>query len=519
MKYRKIGSHLNELADFTTMQSLSDAVPFRAGLSHANVVCGQVALSPAFKQQGKPAVAPEAMEENKVTLYPQAAPDPLLEYPLWPMPVDRKAANPMPRINRAIIILAQLPDDVKTEFNQGYESFTDLPLDQFPIEKAKALLTKYGAVLGEMKHAENLMVPQYDLQLEELSAGELVAVLLPELQEMRTLSRLLMIRAKLAMAEKRWKDVVDDCRLMFRLSEIAGQSTNFLIGRLVGFAIANVAMDTLQLAMQQPNFPNLYWSLAALPEARLFEAQSAIEYESLLLSRIFASVEGLPNEPIGEQAATDRLKQIANESTGALIGVDRYGTTSAMGQVQLGLQVSAFAPAAKQMLAETEQWKGKVDQLSDSEAVLRATGLDFRRIRDRTLAWANLPRAYWDDYPEERQAAFALTAKTYAGSNLSANLIAMLQPAVEAALSAGLRTEQTRNYLLTLEALRMHAAETGQLPETLEKLRPVPAWIDTLAAKPFQYERNSPTTAILTRTPRFAGDKQIHTTIELKELP
>ncbi len=492
---------------------------FILGLSQANMVFGQVALSPAFKNSGKPAVAPEAMEENKVTLYPKAAPDPLLEYPLWPMPVNRKAANPMPRINRAIILLSQLPDDVKREFNQNYESFADLPLDQFPIAKAKEVLAKHSAVLNEVAIAENLMALEYDLQLEQLSASELVATLLPELQEMRTLSRLLMKRAKLAMAEKRWKDVVNDCRLMFRLSEIAGQSTNLLVGRLVGFAIASVAMDTLQLAIQQPDFPSLYWSLAALPDERLFEAQSAIEYESLLLSRIFASVEDLPNEPIGEQAATDRLKQIAKESIGALIGVDRYGTTFAMGQVQLGLQVSAFAPAAKQMLSETEQWKGKVNQLSDAEVVLRATELDYRRIRDRTLAWVNLPRDYWDDYQQERQAAFALPANTRADASLSANVIGMLQPATEAALNAGLRTEQTRNYLLTLEALRMHAAETGQLPETLEKLRPVPAWIDTLSAKPFQYERKSSTTAILTRTPRFAGDKQIHTTIELKELP
>ncbi len=491
---------------------------FAAGLTGASPATGQVALSPAFKQAGKPAVAPEKTELRKVTLYPQAAPDPLLDYPLWPMPMNRKQSNPMPRIDRAVILAAQLPEQAKSEFNQNYDAFFDSPLDQFPVEKAREALRQCRNVLKEVAYAENSMQPEYELQLDQLSVSELVSTLLPELQELRTLNRLLMLRARLAIVEKRWDDMVDDCRRSFRLSEIASHSTHFLVGRLVGFAIAANTMETLQLAIQQPDCPNLYWSLAALPESRLFEVQESIEFETILLSRIFEKAQDLPDDPIGEQAASMRLRQIVDEASRLLADMDFSPNGLALSQMTSGVMMVVFAPQARKMLAETERWKGRVELLSDSEAVLRASDLSYRRLRDRCLAWSTLPRAEWEHYQQELANAFDVQQQPFGPSMFHA-LISTLQPAMNSVLNSGARTEQFRNYLMTLEALRMHAAQTGQLPETLEQLRPVPAWIDSLSTKPFEYERKSPTVAVLTKSPRIPGDKDTQTQIELKEKP
>ncbi len=193
--------------------------------------------------------------ETKLTLYPMAAPDPLLEYPLWPLPIDRKQVNPMPRIDRAVILAVQLPEKVKAEFNQNYDSFFAPNLEKFPVEKARALLANYQSVLNEVAFAENLMEPQYDLQIEDLSSSELIMTLLPELQEMRTLSRLLLLRARLAIVEKRWKDVVTDCRRTLRLSEIAGQSTQFIIGRLVASPLQHLRWKHCNLRFNNPIVP------------------------------------------------------------------------------------------------------------------------------------------------------------------------------------------------------------------------------------------------------------------------
>ncbi len=244
-----------------------------------------------------------------------------------------------------------------------------------------------------------------------------------------------------------------------------------------------------------------------------------MEFETVLMSRIFEPARNLPNEPIGEQEASMRLKQIADEACKVLTSASPSANQMAMAQMSSGMMVVAFAPSARKMLAETDQWKGRADLLSASEAVLRASELDYRRMRDRGLAWSMLPRGYWDDYQQERADAFAIPRDPFAGPNLFISLLSTLQPAMDAVLSSGIRAEQTRNYLMTLEALRMHAAATGQLPETLEQLRPVPAWIDSLSAKPFPYKRLSPTHAVLTRAPRVVGDDETQVTIELKEKP
>lgn|GEM_PF-2427459 len=72
---------------------------------------------------------------------------------------------------------------------------------------------------------------------------------------------------------------------------------------------------------------------------------------------------------------------------------------------------------------------------------------------------------------------------------------AAMTDTVRARLLSGGMTEQqlsgimTYNRLMTIEALRMHAAEhDGHLPESLDQLSPVPAMPVPFTDQPFQYE-------------------------------
>ena len=91
-----------------------------------------------------------------------------------------------------------------------------------------------------------------------------------------------------------------------------------------------------------------------------------------------------------------------------------------------------------------------------------------------------------------------------------------LTPAVNAARQAGRRSEQFQNWLITIEALRMHAAQTGELPISLDHLLPVPAWRDTIAKAAFGYQRSTPDQATLTRAPRYPDDPDTTYRITLK---
>lgn len=91
-------------------------------------------------------------------------------------------------------------------------------------------------------------------------------------------------------------------------------------------------------------------------------------------------------------------------------------------------------------------------------------------------------------------------------NNLASTLAGMLLPAVTAAERAGRRTRQTIARLATVEAIRDHAARHGQLPQSLNELSQLPAWPDPFTQRPFGYERNSETRAVLRSEPAYRDD-------------
>jgi hypothetical protein len=416
-------------------------------------------------------------------------------------------------VSRALILSLQVTPDTKKEFGERYNQWSEMPLDELPIDEVRELLGRYDSALNELGRAENLMGIAYNIQLGGLSAPEMISTLLPELQEMRQLARLLNLRARLALAERRWEDVISDCRLGFRLAEVAGHSTDFLIGRLVGFAISGIMMSVLEEAIGQPDCPNLYWALASLPDHRLFETRDSIEFESVLLSRLFQTAGSLPDQPIGPLAAREKLRSLFSEANMTMFDAGGQSTSAETAGLLGGLYVVMLADPSREMLAQTQEWGERAKDLSAPEAVLRAVQLKFARVRDRWVAWSMLPPELWDEYAAESKDAFGLNVPK---SDFLVALVSTLTPAVNTARKAGRRTEQQRNLLITLEAIRMHAAHTGQLPERIEKMRPVPAWNDTLADKPFGYHRSSPTRATLTRMPRYDSDPQTTFQIELQ---
>jgi hypothetical protein len=415
-------------------------------------------------------------------------------------------------VSRAVILSLQVPAEKrKNLWDRLADEDWATEMKGFPVDEVRELLDPFQSVFTELERATNRMQTRYELQLEQLNAPELLETILPEVQEMRSLGRMLSLRIRLAIAEQRWDDVVNDCRCGFRLAEIAGRSTDFLIGRFVGLSISGMMLSTIQEAITQPGCPNLYWALASLPEDRLFETRSSIEYESLSVSRVFEAASELPNEPIGEGQARELIREILQQANQIVGGESKQFPLS---QLTIGLYVMAFADSSREMLAARPEWGAKANKLSAIEAVLRASTLRFTRDRDRWLAWSFLPEESWSEFQAEREAS--LRNKGTDPTDMLLSLIQLLSPAMEQAHQAGRRTIQQRNLLITLEALRMYAAQNGELPPTLDRLRPAPAWNDAIALKPFGYQRTSATTATLTRAPRWHADTSTTIQIRLK---
>lgn len=473
------------------------------------ILSAQVLTSPDKSQAKKE----NASSAGKVlTVHAAAPPDPILRYRMWPAPEHRIRDNANTIVNRAVILTLQVPPKSRSDLADRFSEWSEMPIDELPIDDVQKVLAQYHTALSELGRVENVMMIEYDIQLDQLSAPEMIATVLPEFQEMRHLARLLGLRARVAIAESRWDDAVRDCRIGFRLAEICGYSTDFLVGRLVGFAISGTIFGVIEEAVQQPDCPNLYWAIASLPEHRLFETRDSIEFESVPMSRVFDSIGTLPKEPIGAVAAREKIRRLIREASETTFSMTSRPNTSSA-ELAAGMYVVTLADPSRDLLAATKEWGERAYDLSAAEAVLRATQLKFTRLRDHWVAWSFLPPDAWGATRDEWQKHFLQPAPQ---ADLLISLINSLVPAVDAARNAGRRTEQQRNWLATIEALRMHAAENGELPTSLDNLRPVPAWQDAIALKPFGYQRSAPNRAALIRAPRFRGDTETTFTVELK---
>ncbi|MGB7344100.1 MAG: hypothetical protein WBD20_07795 [Pirellulaceae bacterium] len=472
---------------------------------------GQIMVSPEIEKAAAAKLEPPPKTEIKIWAAPE--PSPALHYRFWPAPALRQPKNPMPYVMRAVLFskMATQYADARSTFHEPLSDFREMPIDELPQDEVAKFIDKFGKVmLDELGHAENAMDIRYELDLVDLSASEFISTLLPEFQEMRAVARLLDMRARLAAGEGRWNDFSRDCRLGFRFAEVAARSTDLLVGRLIGFAIAGMTFETIQEAMQLPGCPNMYWALAAVPDEQLFETREAVEFDATLVLRL-RGPDALPNDPIGPDAARRELKRLSQEASDILIASGSKSEGQMM-QMMSGVYIVTMVDQARERLADTDAWKDRIAELSPSEAVLRYVHLEFDELHDNWLKWALLSAGSGESYADEMERE---ANRQKNSGNVLRSLIMQLIPAVNAATRSGTRSKQHKGMLMTIEALRMHADVQGALPQSLVDLKPVPAPLDSISGQPFRYLRTSETTATLGRAERHSGDKETTFNIRL----
>jgi hypothetical protein len=85
-------------------------------------------------------------------------------------------------------------------------------------------------------------------------------------------------------------------------------------------------------------------------------------------------------------------------------------------------------------------------------------------------------------------------------------LASLLMPALSNARGASVRSERRIAMLRVVEALRLHAAESGgKLPSSLDEIKAVPLPIDPVTGKPFGYKLTDGKATL--DAPPPAGDK------------
>lgn len=310
-----------------------------------------------------------------------------------------------------------------------------------------------------------------------------VGFLLPEVQSMRGLARLQSLRFLLAMAEDRPHDAVAIFGQQLAMAAHLSDDP-FVVSALVGLACANIGWADAFYLCEHPEAPNLYWAIATLPSP-LVDMSLAMSYERELLFEQFKplrDVDLTPRSALYWSRFVDDYFDFMNEyhsSTG--IGSERT-------EAEWTLAIAAGYPGAKRYLHEVEKIEiAGLDSLPNTQVFFLAVKKLYERQRDELFKLTVLPAWKRAELGQRANENFRQDSREF---GFIAQPSDLFLPAVQAAMSAQTRSQQSLALLQTVEAIRHHLAmNDNALPQTLDQLE-LPAPVDPGTGKPFSYQRH-----------------------------
>jgi len=323
--------------------------------------------------------------------------------------------------------------------------------------------------------------------MTELRGSDIWALLLPGVQQSRTISRMLSLRTRSAIAEGRYDDALDHMRMSYRLARNVGQEPILVCG-LVGLAHARVTNSNVIDLIAAPNAPNLYWALSQLPRP-MVDLQQAIQLEMSIGVRVFPAlidVESAEHSP--EEWArliADALKEYETLTTGTLFkGVSLANQDVLRRMTGAGLSMIIY-PEAKQRLIQSGMDATHVKKMPVGQVVLIDAAHEYQRIADGMEKWLYVP------YPlaekQIRRAEKELFGNRQLNDGFGRMIADTLLPATMSVRIAQMRLQWQMNALRVVEALRMHAAETGKFPASLDDVKVVPVPKNPITEQPYVY--------------------------------
>ena len=450
---------------------------------------------PQAEKKENPKPEEKWLFDQSLAVSPAAAPIPALKYRLYPSEMERKPGNAVPIYLR---FAHERSDAEKKLLRERPEEWNKLPLEKLPLSEVKQFLDN-----GRLKYN----FQQLDLGSRRktaewnytLDAGDPVGLLLPDIQEMRMHFRLLVLKARVEIAEGRYADAVRTLETGFSFSQQVSQG-EFFIQSLVGIAGALQFADEVLELVERPGAPNLYWALAVLPRP-LVDLRRASEFEQNLVFSQFPDLADLerPRTPEQWDAALarvrkefERLTKLVPESNTQPKPVQPGSTSS-----DPAVKSPDLAAGRKYLTEVVGLTAANVEAMPPAQVLLLFMSHFSQAVRDDLFKGSYLP------FPQHlvvtREAEQRLKALP---DTEAARVPRWLLPAMLKVYLAQARLERKLAVLRIIEALRMHAAaHGGELPGRLDQVTVAPVPDDPGTGKPFEYQREGTTVTISSRIP------------------
>jgi hypothetical protein len=486
----------------TSSFSLYQEVVPMIRLRQCSVLIFAILVAPTLRAQDKPAAPDKPASpwviDRALTVSPRSAPVPALKYRVLPLTWDLKDGNAVPIYLR---LTHEQNDAARKYLTEPPKEWNLMPVDKVPLDEAHKFLQKHRYMLRQLELGARRRTVDWSYTLDEPNP---IGLLLPDVQVMRNYAPILILQARVALAEGDFTAAAHHLETGFAFSRHVADGPT-LIHKLVGFAIASEFAGVVADFMERTDSPNLYWALTALPRP-LIDLRVPLEWEYRMLEMQFPELNDLDRERTPEQwdVILQRVRtELRHLDEGAEAGKPRhlewYPKDCAPGDAAAK---SPELPAARKYVARTKGLPAdKVEAMPPAQVLLLAMMGTYREDCDDWYRGAYLP------YPQARPlletAHKRLRDAPISEGHVPARLIL---PGLDRVLARQARSERTVAALRIIEALRMYAAaHDGKLPEKLDDVTEAPIPNDPGTDRPFEYSREGDTATLVSQVP---GDSQ-----------
>lgn len=414
-----------------------------------------IALSLILLSRARGVDEPEPIE---LTIQPRAIEAPLLKYRLFPAEAELKPGNAVP-------ILLRLPWERTLWMNEVFPTLKEwesrpLNAPEWAASNGVLPLNFYN----EMKRAAFRRDASWEYPIGETSSP--FVILLPDVQGLRVFLnyglsariRYHVTRGELGAAREGILVGLANARHLAQ--------TPFLVNQLVALAIHRAMLDRTAELISQPDCPNLFWALSALPESLIeLERAASLEGDLFVLSLPGVNELDRPREAREWRKMAEQLieviRDVSNEAPQSIAGWAEHARRE-----------------LPELLGITPE---KVAAMIDEEAAIRWYVYQRIALDQRAAAVLVLrPREAWPLLHQLRKDVEVMRQKTDAkeSESLDATPVYVRAWSLKRKIASLRVIEAVRDYL---------AAHDGKLPARLDDIRGVPIPLDPMTGEPFHW--------------------------------
>ncbi len=433
--------------------------------------------------------------DRSLTLSPQAAPHPALKYRLLPLSSELKDGNAVPIYLR---LVHQQSDAAQKYWTETPERWNSLPVDRIPLEEARKFLKQQHYFLRQLEAGARRRNAEWNYTLD---LGNPIGLLLPDVQTMRSYMPMLILQARVALAEGDFTTAAHHLETGFAFCRQIG-GASFLISDLVAIFGVNRFSSVVADFVERPDAPNLYWALTALPRP-FIDLRHGLDLEYQMIEMQYPELADLDVQRTPAQ--WDRILRRIRTEIQALarpakheVGIDLSGRFPSGTGPDDPAAKSPDLPAAQAFVSRSRKLTAQqVEAMPAAQVLLMYMMNAIRYWRDEYF------RITYLNYPQIQEFGFAVVKRLDEAPRSEGNAMARLfLPAIPRAFERVGQMERGLAALRIVEALRLYAAaHDGKLPQKLDEITEVPIPDDPVTGKPFQYSRSDETATLQSEPP------------------